>query len=185
MTGIVSVRSIGYHEIPIIETQRLRLRPYSLEDLDPLSKLWTEPETTRFIGGKPRSRADVFQQMQRNVGSWAMLGFGYWVAEARDGNKCIGEIGFMEGLRDIDPSFVGTPEAGWVIASSHWGQGYASEALAAALVWRDANIPSDRTVCIIEPKHAVSIHIAQKHGFTKQHDTIISGDPIGIFERLA
>ena len=184
MTGIVSFGAVGYGDIPVVETPRLRLRAYRLDDLDALSEMWADPEVTRFIGGEPRSRAQVWQQIQRNTGSWAMLGFGYWVVEDIATGACVGEIGFMEGLRDIEPQFVGTPEAGWVIAPSWAGRGYASEGLSAALAWRDAHIASARTVCIIEPEHKVSIHIAHKHGFRKLVDTQIAGEPIGLFERM-
>lgn len=185
MTDIRSAGSIGYTAIPVLETSRLRLRAYRLSDLDGLAKIWADPEVTRFIGGKPRSRPDVWQQIQRAVGGWAMLGYGYWAIEELASGRCVGELGFMEGLRDIEPSFVGTPEAGWVLEKASWGKGYISEALGAAFDWRDAHVPIDRTVCIIEPAHAASIRIAGKFGFAKLADTVIAGEPICVFERFA
>lgn len=184
MNNIKSSGSIGYADIPTVETPRLKLRAHRLDDLDAISDIWAQPETTRFIGGKPRSRSDIWQQLQRTIGGWAMLGFGYWAIELRSNGQCIGELGFIEGLRDMEPSFVGTPEAGWVLEPSQWGQGYATDALRAALQWRDTNIAGNRTVCIIEPDHAASINVAEKLGFSKQADTSIGGEPIGLFERL-
>jgi len=183
MSEITPFGSVGYHDIPIIETARLRLRGQRLSDLDPLAEIWGKPETVRYIGGKVRSRSDLWQQLMRSIGSWALLGFGYWIIEARETGDCIGELGFMEGLREITPSYSGTPEAGWVIGPKYWKKGYATEALSAALAWRDAELPMDKTVCIIEPDHATSIHIAGKFGFIKTADTLIADEPICIFER--
>lgn len=184
MTDITPAGSLGYSDIPILETKRLRLRAYRLSDLEALAELWADPDVTRFIGSKSRTRSDVWQQIQRAIGCWAMLGYGYWALEDKASGRCVGELGFMEGLRDIEPDFVGTPEAGWVLEKASWGKGYISEALAAGLDWRDTNVPISRTVCIIEPDHAVSIHIAEKFGFSKLADTRIAGEPICLFERL-
>ena len=184
MTDILPAGSIEYSDIPVMETEHLRLRAPRLTDLDEMTNIWADPDVTRFIGGKPRSRPDVWQQIQRAVGCWAMLGYGYWVIEEPVSGRCVGEIGFMEGLRAIEPGFVGTPEAGWVLEKASWGKGYISEALSAALRWRDASVSSNRTVCIIEPAHAVSIHIAEKFGFSKLADGQIGHDRICVFERF-
>ncbi|MEO9969457.1 MAG: GNAT family N-acetyltransferase [Hyphomonadaceae bacterium] len=184
MAKIISNSSVSYSDIPVLETSRLRLRAHTIDDLEPLTQIWGQSATTRFIGRTTRSRSDLWQQIQRAIGCWALLGFGYWVIEALDTGDCIGELGFMEGLRNIEPNYTGTPEAGWVISPSFWGTGYASEALEAAFAWRDQNVGTNRTVCIIEPEHAVSIHIATKFGFEKISDTQLGGEPIGIYERL-
>ncbi|MEO0992140.1 MAG: GNAT family N-acetyltransferase [Pseudomonadota bacterium] len=170
-------------DIPILETARLRLRACKLDDLGPLSAAWSDPAATRYIGAQTRSRADIWKQMQQSIGGWALLGYGYWTIADKKTDHPIGQIGFLEGLRPITPSFVGKPEAGWFIARDHWGRGIASEALSAALDWVDANIPISSTVCIIEADHAVSIHIAEKFGYRFAETGQLPDGPISIYER--
>lgn len=184
MTRISPLGSISYADIPVLETARLRLRAHKIKDLEPMSAMWADPQTTRFIGNQTRSRADIWKQIQRCTGSWALLGFGYWVITDIASGAFIGEAGFMEALRDIDPSFIGTPEAGWVIAPKHWNKGYASEALQAIHAWGDAHFPDRRTVCIIEAGHTASIHVAKKYNYVALCDTLVGQAPIRVFERI-
>jgi RimJ/RimL family protein N-acetyltransferase len=183
MSQITSFGRITYPNIPLLETEHLYLRAHKIEDLQPLSNIWANPETTRFIGQQPRARQEIWKQIQRTIGGWSLLGYGYWVITVKSTGTVIGEAGFMEGLRDISPSFIGTPEAGWVIAPAHWNKGYASQALAAIHEWSDVNIAGKRTVCIIEAEHAASIYLAQKVGYYLLHETHIGASPINVYER--
>lgn len=184
MKPITPIGHAPYADILTLTTDRLILRAYRLADLIPLSQMWATPETTRFIGNQPRSAQDIWKQMQRMIGSWSLLGYGYWAVTLKDTGAVIGEAGFMEGLRDLDPALTGTPEAGWVIAPDHWNKGYATEILVAIHSWSDAHVPEKRTVCIIEPAHAASIHIAQKVGYKLRHEAQLASAPINIYERL-
>ncbi len=173
----------GVASPPTLITKRLILRPYRIDDLDAVAAMWADEDTYKFIGGKARSRADVWQQMQRGMGAWALLGYGYWAVEARETGRFVGEAGFLEGLRDIAPSLEGYPEAGWVFSTDGRGKGYASEALSAMLGWADDALPGREIRCIIEPDHTASIRIAEKAGFERLASTVFIGQPILIFRR--
>ena len=118
MSKIKSLGSIALTDIPVIETQRLRLRPYNIDDLDDMEAMWGDPEYVRFVGNRTRARPDLWKQVQAQIGSWALLGYGYWVVEQKDGTF-VGEAGFLEGIRDMTPSHIGTPEAGWGLSLIH------------------------------------------------------------------
>ncbi|WP_210245768.1 MULTISPECIES: GNAT family N-acetyltransferase [Alphaproteobacteria] len=80
----------------------------------------------------------------------------------------MGQVGFADHKRDLQPSLDGTPEAGWLIAPDMQGVGLATEALGAALAWADENFLQVGTACIIAPQHEVSIRVATKCGFLEQ-----------------
>ena len=63
------------------------------------------------------------------------------------------------------PSIRGVPEAGWALATWAQGNGYATEALAAALAWLDAQQRFERSVCLIAPTNVASIRVAEKAGY--------------------
>ena len=74
-----------------LETPRLRLRPYRLDDFETYAAMWTEPQVVRFIGGKPMSREAAWTRFLRQVGMWRLLGFGFFALEDRESGAFVGE----------------------------------------------------------------------------------------------
>jgi len=103
---------------PILDTARLTLRPHTLQDFKPSAQLWSEPATVEYISGNPSTAAESWGRLLRYGGLWPMLGFGYWVVERKTDQQFIGEVGFADFHRDVEPSMQGIPEAGWVMCES-------------------------------------------------------------------
>jgi len=169
--------------VPAIETARLRLRGHRIDDHEACAALWGDPVVTRFIGGHPSSREDVWARMLRYAGLWALLGFGYWAVEDKADGAFVGDIGFADFRREIEPSMQGTPEIGWVLSPRVHGRGYATEAVAAALAWGDAHFGSSPTACIIDPENLASLSVARKCGFEPIARTTYKGSPTLMFQR--
>jgi RimJ/RimL family protein N-acetyltransferase len=70
-------------EVPVIETERLNMRGHRMEDFSDCAAMWADAGVTRYIGGKPFSREEVWARMLRYVGHWSWLGFGYWAIEEK------------------------------------------------------------------------------------------------------
>jgi len=119
----------------------------------------------------------------RYIGHWAFLGFGYWAVEEKATGNFIGEIGFADLKRNLEPPLGDTPEIGWVFASQFHGKGYASEAVRAAVAWGDAQFGRSRTACIIHPENLASIRVAEKCGYRKLALTTYKGHPTMVFVR--
>jgi RimJ/RimL family protein N-acetyltransferase len=79
-------------EVPILETERLRLRGHRLDDFVQCAAMWADRNVTRHIGGKPLTEEESWTRLLRYVGHWALLGFGYWVAEEKASGNFVGEI---------------------------------------------------------------------------------------------
>jgi RimJ/RimL family protein N-acetyltransferase len=148
-----------------------------------LVAVWSDPQVTRFIGGKPSTREEVWARLLRLVGHWALLGYGLWAVEEKETGAFAGGIGFFDGKRDIEPSLEGMPELGWVLSPRTHGKGYATEAVRAALAWGDAHFGKVRMACIIAPENRASIRVAEKCGFRAWRNTIYENDPTIIFVR--
>ena len=174
---------IGSSTVPVIETERLRLRGHRLDDFDRLAALWADPIVTRFIGGKPSTREESWMRLLRSVGHWAALGFGYWVVEEKASGRIVGEIGFSELKREIEPSFEGIPEAGWVLAPWAHGKGFATEAVTAVVAWGEAHLGARTTTCIVSPENTASIRVAEKCGYREFARTAYKGSPTIVFRR--
>jgi len=167
-------------EIPILETPRLRLRGHRADDLDACCSLWADPEVVRHTTGKLQTREEVWSRILRYIGHWALLRYGFWALEEKDGGSFIGEVGFADFKRTLDPPLGDTPEIGWILISSAHGKGYATEAVRAVVSWGDEHFGAVRTACLIHPENAASIRVAEKCGYReyarsryKEHDVIL------------
>ena len=126
--------------------------------------MWADPRVTEHIGGRPLTREECWRNIQRYVGHWALLGYGYLAVRETATGVFLGEVGLMDSRRDTQPSFEGVPEAGWAFAPAAGGRGYAREAVAALLGWADGQGIA-RTVCIIDHANTPSIRLAEAVGF--------------------
>ena len=171
--------------IPSIETKRLIFRGHRFEDFEECAALWADPQITRFIGGKPFTREEVWTKLLRYLGHWSLMGFGHWVVAEKSSGRFVGEVGFADFKREIHPSIEGEPESGWVLARWAHGRGFATEAVRAALAWADAHFSSRRTVCLISPDNVASIRVANKCGYQEFARTTYKEQPAILFERPA
>ncbi|WP_345815725.1 GNAT family N-acetyltransferase [Paraburkholderia sp. PREW-6R] len=147
--------------------------------------MWCDSEVIRFIGGKPFTREEVWARLLRYAGHWTMLGYGYWVVREKESGRFLGEVGFADYHREIEPSLMDTPEVGWALDPAVHGRGYATEAVRAALDWADARWPNGETVCIVAPDNLPSLRVAHKCGYREQLRTTYKGKATIVLRRPA
>jgi RimJ/RimL family protein N-acetyltransferase len=83
----------------------------------------------------------------------------------------------------MKPSIEGLPEMGWIFAHHAQGQGYAGEAVAAALAWADETLGPCELAAIISHGNEPSIRLAQRSGFSVREEAVYNGEPILLFRR--
>ncbi|PIB23512.1 hypothetical protein BFP76_08200 [Amylibacter kogurei] len=155
-----------YQSAPRLLTERLVMRAHRANDFENSFAMWRDERVYRHISGQPATPGTAWQRLLRFTGHWALMGYGYWLVETH-GGEFIGEVGFADYKRDITPPLGNRPEAGWVLSPSAHGQGYASEAMVAALGWLDQMKTDPSTVCIIDPDNTGSLRLAQKLGYVQ------------------
>ena len=169
--------------VPVLETPRLLLRGYKLEDFEPFAAMRADPTVYRFIGGSPISGEDAWRLFLQRPGHWHLRGFGFFAIANKLTGVFIGEGGFHDMNRSLEPSISGTMEIGYSLAPAAQGQGIAEEAMRAALAWADQHGTGDRYTCMIDPEHAASIRIATKLGFIRFAETEYHGKPVVLLEK--
>ncbi|MFB7513396.1 GNAT family N-acetyltransferase [Streptomyces sp. NPDC056144] len=113
-----------------LTTARLLLRPVRTADLDAVTRLWTDPEVRRHLGG-PVIESVIALRRRRIVGA---PGF-HAVIRADDG--------VLLGLVSAEPeSRNGETEVSYQFLPEHWGSGYAREAVAAVVTRVLEDVPS-------------------------------------------
>jgi RimJ/RimL family protein N-acetyltransferase len=176
---------VGPCAAPVLETARLILRPFAASDVDAQAAMMGDPIVMRHIGGQGLSREDAWRKLLCGAACWSIFGWGYWAVERRADARMIGQLGFADFKRDIDPSIEGLPEMGWLFAAEASGQGFATEAGRAALAWIEAAHAPDEVVAIIDGANAPSIRVAEKLGFATRAEARYKGGPILLFRRRA
>ena len=151
--------------IPVLETDRLVLRGFRVDDLDAMTAMWALPDVVRYIGGSPLTREQSWTRLLRHIGMWSVMGFGFWAITDKASGQLIGEAGFHDMRRALVPSIENTLEAGWGLLPGYHGRGYASEALTAMWPWAEENHGGKPITCIIDPQNAASLRLAERHGF--------------------
>ncbi|MEZ5960425.1 MAG: GNAT family N-acetyltransferase [Hyphomonadaceae bacterium] len=161
--------------VPVIETERLRLRGHELSDFDASAAMWGDPDVARFIGGKPSTREESWGRFLRYIGHWRALGHGFWLIEEKATGAFVGEGGMGAFKREIEPPLE-APEAGWALATAMHGKGYAHEAMRAALGWAEKHFDRTDFVCIIAPENRPSLTLADKLGFREYGRGLYKGE---------
>ena len=147
--------------------------------------MWADPLVVRYITGKPATREEMWSRFLRSLGHWQLLGYGPWVVRDKRTGRLVGDVGLGDFHRDISPPLGDGKEAGWVLASWAHGQGFATEAVRAALAWAEHRFGPERVVCIIHPANAGSLQVARKCGFREFSRGLYKGESTVMFERPA
>lgn len=110
----------------ILETDRLRLRRFTRNDVDNLCDLNSDPAVMRYLnGGKPTARAQIRDEIiPFHLGVYQRFDrFGTWAAESRAGGEFLGWFHFRVGpggdVTNID--------LGYRLRRAAWNKGYATE----------------------------------------------------------
>lgn len=112
----------------IIETSRLRLRPWVEEDKAAFAAMHADPEVM-VDAPRPLTREKSDRKLDRYRAAFKRDGFCQWAVETLDG-EFIGYAGATKvpGDHPLGPHI----GAGWRLVRGAWGRGYATEATSAA-----------------------------------------------------
>ena len=153
-----------------LETERLIMRMFRDEDVEPYAQIFGDPEVARYLGdGKPMLRSDAWRSMVFHIGHWGLRGYGMWAVEEKASGLLVGRVGFFypEGW----PGF----ELGWGLGRQWWGKGYATESAARGLAWAFTELGRDHVISAIIPENAASIRVAERLGERLEHQAQIFG----------
>ena len=117
-----------------IETNRLILREYTLDDFDNLYEIVSDPETMRHYP-KPFDEERTRDWIEWNLENYKNYGFGLWVVTLKETGEFIGDCGIS--IQNIDGELL--PEIGYHIHKKYWRRGFGSEAARAVRDWAFEN----------------------------------------------
>jgi RimJ/RimL family protein N-acetyltransferase len=144
--------------VTVLETERLRLRPFREDDAPEVLRWLSTPGFTDFLGGAWDAQR-VATMIERARRHHAEHGYGPLAVEDRAGTL-VGRSGLA-----FHWAWPHDPEVGWWIAPERQGQGLATEAGAACLRYAFEDLGLRRVVSIALEDNVASRRVMAKLGF--------------------
>ncbi|MDF2176861.1 GNAT family N-acetyltransferase [Aliiglaciecola sp. CAU 1673] len=143
----------------VIETNRLLLRPFTLEDAAALNRVNRNPDVMRYIGKVEEDAAATAAYLQKGpLADYQKHGFGRHACIHKASGELIGFCGlkYLPELDEVDVGYRLLPE--------YWGQGLAAEGGEAVMAFGKQELGLKRIIGIAMPDNAGSIHLLKKLG---------------------
>jgi len=147
------------HVPPVIETERLALRPLSEGDLDALYRISNDPLVRRYLwDDEPVSRAKIGEVITESMRSFVEEGLGIFGLRPCGEDTLVGFCGFLRlpGMEEVELGYELTPEL--------WGRGLATEAARACLRFAFETRGLERVVAGADAPNTASLRVLEKLG---------------------
>ena len=159
---------------PTLATDRLTLRPFRAEDLDPLFAVMSTDEVKASLHlPDDFTRSAAWGSMTAFAGLWELRGVGQWALEERSGGRFVGRAGLYW---RPEPEWPGV-EVGWMLDPSAWGLGYATEAGARSVHYGFEEVGEDTLFSVILPGNVRSEAVARRLGFAPWEERVLPHFP--------
>ncbi|MEN8151731.1 MAG: GNAT family N-acetyltransferase [Planctomycetota bacterium] len=148
-----------------LETERLRLRELTTDDVENLYQLDLDPEVTRYThGGLPTPRRTVEEQVIPKLLAYydAFDHYGFWAVEEKTGEETGRFIGWFHFRPFIDA--LDEIELGYRFRRDAWGKGYATEGSLALVNQGFEVLGVETVVAVAMPENRASIRVMEKIG---------------------
>lgn len=157
--------------IPTIQTPRLLLRPFTMDDVGDSYRLNLDPEVTRFTGdGGVVSHNEIERRIREDViGDYDKFGYGRMAVILKKENCFIGFAG-LKYLPDLNET-----DLGYRLERNCWGQGLATEAGKACLEYGFEKLGLETITSMVLPENLASIRVLDKLGFKPDGQSVDGG----------
>lgn len=153
--------------MPTPVTARLTLRQMTDTDLDEMAALLGDEDVMRYYP-RPKTRQEAREWIARNRERYEAHGFGLWIMHRSDTGEFVGDCGLtyqrIDGVDEL--------EVGYHVRTAMQGNGYATEAAAAARDFARDVLGARRLIAIINPRNLPSQRVAAKIGLEVEKHTV-------------
>ncbi|MFN3577654.1 MAG: GNAT family N-acetyltransferase [Tabrizicola sp.] len=160
--------------VPVILTERLRLRALRLADFDAFAELHASPHAA--LMWALTSRDAAWDRFLALTGEWALRGAGTWALADRRSDAFVGHVGFLQ------PHDADEPELGWALVAGAVGRGLAREGARAALDWgRQHGMAAP--VSHVDARNVRSLRLAERLGAVETGRTTFAPEAVAVHFR--
>ena len=154
-----------------IETERLILRQFVLDDAAAFQRLNADPLVRRYTYDSPMETLDDARRVltEAPLADYAKHGYGRVACVLKDTGELIG----FSGLKYL--SDIGETDIGYRFLRAHWGKGYATESARPMMDYGRNVLRLERIIGLVDPDNAGSVHVLEKLGL-KYESTVFYAD---------
>lgn len=153
----------------IIETSRTVLRKLTMNDLNDLAAMFSNPRVMKYLGlnGQPVSKAETRELLESMIRFWQVKGYGRMAVISRQTDKLIG----IAGLR----CYEGDAEIFYLLDEPYWGKGLATEIGNAILEYGFRKFDFPRIIAVTRPANAATLKVLDKIGLKFIKKDVVQG----------
>lgn len=143
----------------ILETERLLLREFSIQDAESFYQLNLNPEVIKYTGDPPFESIQDAKTFLEHYDAYSKTGYGRWAVIHKETNTFLGWCGLKyhkEGYVDL----------GFRFFQNQWGKGYATESAKACIEYATSSLKMNELIGRVMPENKASIRVLEKLGFT-------------------
>ena len=160
----------------LLETARLRFRPFAATDATTVAPWMMDAEVQRFLpNGRDHSMAQVGARVARYMAHQAQYGYSRQIMFDRATGEAVGDAGLLY-LPDSQET-----ELGYRLLKSHWGKGLASEAARRWLDYAFGELGLPEVIAFAHPDNIGSVRVMQKCGFTFLREDTVAGMDVVVY----
>ncbi|XOV66238.1 MAG: GNAT family N-acetyltransferase [Fluviicola sp.] len=155
-------------ELLISQTDRLIIRNWTEDDINPYAKIIGDPEVMKYIGsGEARPFSEAVKAIEKYSGQIEQQGWARFALELKETKELIGFCGFDHYNGELD--------FGWRLSRQHWGKGLATEAAKEVFRLGVELFHFPRIVCISYRENTASINVIRKLEMPFEKDITLNG----------
>ena len=151
--------------LPTLETERLIIRPISMDDRDYFFAMDSQAEVHTFLNKEP---VQSIEEMEKAIAliqqQYEKYGIGRLGVIEKSSNQWIGWTGFKY-IDELENGRIGFLDLGYRFRVESWGKGYATEAALACMQYYREHLTHFELHAITHTENEGSRHVLEKVGF--------------------
>lgn len=160
----------------ILETDRLKVRESTVEDVDEFYRIYEEPSITLYMEDLYQEREEEQAYMKAYIDQvYGFYGYGLWTVILKETGQVIGRAGLSvrEGCE--------LPELGFMIGAEYQNKGYGFEVCRAILTYARKELAFEKVQALVNRENTISRHLLDKLGFVFHCDVVGTGQEYQLF----
>lgn len=149
-----------FKRFPIIETDRLKLRNFVIQDAYEYFNYHNDSKVVKFYDWKPNNLTEAKEDIDLIINSYKQLNYFRWAITLKGNDTIIGDCGLITG--DLKS------EISYILARNHWEAGIMTEALNALISCCFKETDMIRIQALSLPDNQPSSRLLNRLGFTQE-----------------
>ena len=143
----------------IVETKRLILREFTLDDVPAIFDAYGDPVAMRFFPNVLNEQ-EVREKLKQHIEGYRQCGYSHWAAVSKDTGEVLGKVGILP--QEVDGNV--EQEIGYTFRPKFWRNGYATESAIACKEYGFSELGFNRMISIIAVGNDPSRKVAERNG---------------------